>query len=50
MGSLLNNFPFNGILNMFPKECPKILINSENTKDFGYDFKNTKKFPERLFW
>jgi hypothetical protein len=46
MGTLLNNFPFNGILNIFSKECPKILINSENAKDFGYDFKNTKKYPE----
>lgn len=50
MGSLLNNFPFNGILNIFPKDFPKILINSENSKDFGFDFKNKKKFPERLFW
>ena len=48
MGTGLAVGPFNQIVDSAPKECPKVLINLENTDFSGYDFK-TKYKPERLF-
>merc|ERR1711988_1976804 len=31
-----------------PEECPKVLINMQNTAENGFDFDDAEKFPERL--
>ena len=48
MGTGLAVSPFNQMVDTVKEECPKVLINMENTDFSGYDFK-TKYQPERLF-
>lgn len=48
MGTGLAVSPFNQMVDTVKTECPKVLINMENTDYSGYDFKN-KMNPERLF-
>ena len=48
MGTGLSVAPFNKMVLQVKAECPKVLINMENTWASGFDFK-TKKMPERLF-
>jgi hypothetical protein len=49
MGTALAVSPFNFVVNMVEKDCPKVLINMENTAANGFDFVNEEAFPERLF-
>ena len=48
MGTGLAVSPFNQMVDSVQTECPKVLINMENTDYSGYDFKS-KFNPERLF-
>ena len=48
IGTSLAVNPFNTLVDIVSLECPKVLINMENTKPQGYDF-NSRSFPERLF-
>ena len=47
MGTALAVAPFNNII--FQSECPKVLINLENTQNNGFDFDNKNLHPERCF-
>ena len=40
--------PFNTVINQAKPDCPRVLINLENTVSGGYDF-DTITHPERLF-
>ena len=48
MGTALAVGPFNSTVDKVG-DCPKVLINMENTDYSGYDFEYPKRFPERLF-
>ena len=48
MGTALAVQPFNMIVNCVQKNCPKVLMNMNNTKDTGgFDF--TEKDTRKLF-
>ena len=47
MGTALAVAPFNTIVD--ESDCPKVLINLENTDKNGYDFDDNERFPERIF-
>lgn len=49
MGTSLAVPPFNQTVFKVPEECPKVLINLNNTSDQGFEFDDAEKFPERLF-
>lgn len=49
MGTGLAVAPFCEIVDAVQKDCPKVLINLENTNKNGYNFQNKEIFPERLF-
>ena len=49
LGSSLGYSPFNSIVTRVRADCPKVLINVENSPaQDEFDFKNAK-YPERLF-
>ena len=48
MGTALVVKPFNSVIDWAKPDCPKVLINLENTQAGGYDF-DTIIHPERLF-
>lgn len=48
IGTSLAVSPFNMCVFQVPEECPKVLINMNNTDDNGFEFDNAEKFPERL--
>ena len=49
IGTALAVFPFSGTVSQAEKECPKVLINLNNTATEGYDFEDLANFPERLY-
>ena len=49
MGTGLAVWPFQATVVQPKKECPKVLINLNNTATEGYDFDDLYNFPERLF-
>jgi len=49
MGTSLKVGPFNDTIKQALKDCPKVLINMENTDENNYDFDDLENFPERLF-
>jgi len=49
MGTALAVGPFNQLVNEIGENCPKVLINMENTAYSGFDFEDADKYPERLF-
>lgn len=48
MGTALAVAPFNRIIHTVEENCPKVLINLENTLLTGFDFDSEDR-PERLF-
>lgn len=48
IGTALAVAPFNKIIHSVKDDCPKVLINLENTITKGFDFDSEDK-PERLF-
>ena len=49
IGSDLAVGPFNQIVKMISDDVSKVLINLENTKEAGFDFDNSEKYPNRIF-
>ena len=49
IGTALAVNPFASAILEAHVECPKVLINLENTAENGYDFLNPIEFPERIF-
>ena len=48
IGTSLKVAPFNLTVYNVPEECPKVLINLNNTDESGFEFDNPEKYPERL--
>lgn len=49
IGTSLAVAPFNMVVNIVGEDCPKVLINLENTGTQGFDFDDAENFPERIF-
>ena len=49
IGTALAVSPFNNTIMQAEIECPKVLINLENTAENGFDFMDLLENPERLF-
>lgn len=49
IGTALAVMPFNMAVYAADIECPKVLINLENTNENGFDFEDPVDYPERLF-
>jgi len=47
IGTSLAVGPFNMTVDIVG-DCPKVLINMENTNCSGYDFDNAEEYPERI--
>jgi len=47
IGTSLAVGPFNMTVDIVG-DCPKVLINMENTDSSGYDFDDAKNYPERI--
>ena len=49
IGTALAVFPFSATVSMAEENCPRVLINLENTIASGFDFEDLYKYPSYLF-